>query len=329
MAPLFGGFRVRVDQWEVDYGDQTPLAALDDRPDEQVDHEVEVSDADWSAIIPADSVTVPERVVFVDGIRRLEARIHARQGEQLIYGGFGSHAVGAVEVSGSGARFGELRVFRTAVLGSGRRLPAPVQVHDNLVYTAESTPSVEADGPLRHIQKAMRLAEATLARDLTRDDTLTIVDGPLSFEPERRGLALGYIKRVHQLYLPNRFIPLLATLPAGSRTPMFAIQSARAGFARYAWFQRLADPGPGATDLHGLVRLEVASNVGLDVARGLADAATVWLPRTAPTRARDPRSPQNLLPIGALEQQLRVQMGDARLVRRWIETLVAKEAAHG
>ena len=281
---------------EVDYGDQTPLATLDDRPDEQVDHEVEMSDGEWSAIIPADSVTVPERVVFVDGIRRLEARVHARQGEQLIYGGFGSHAVGSVEVSGSGVRFGELRLFRTAVLGSGQRLPAPVQVYKNLVYAAKSTPSIEGDGPLRHIQKAMRLAEATLARDLTRNDTLTIVDGPLSFEPERRGLALGYIKRVHEFYLPSSFIPLLATLPAGSRTPMFAIQSAREGFARYAWFQRLADPDPGATELHGLVRLEVTSNVGLDVARGLADAATVWFPRTAPTRARDPRSPRTSCP---------------------------------
>ena len=54
---------------------------------------------------------------------------------------------------------------------------------------------------------------------------------------ERRGLALGYIKRIHELYLPNKFIPLLATLPAGARTPMFSIQSARAGFSRYAWFQ--------------------------------------------------------------------------------------------
>ena len=107
------------------------------------------------------------------------------------------------------------------------------------------------------------------------------------------------------------------------------IQSAKAGFARYAWFQRLADPGPGATELHGIVRLEAAADVGFDVARGLANAATTWLPKTAPKRARDPRSPQNLLPIGALEQRLRVQLGDARLIRRWIQTLVAKEASYG
>ncbi|OQX66793.1 MAG: hypothetical protein B6A08_18705 [Sorangiineae bacterium NIC37A_2] len=175
----------------------------------------------------------------------------------------------------------------------------------------------------------MRLAEATLARDLCSQNTLTIVDGPLSFEPERRGVALGYIKRVHELYLPKRFIPLLATLPSGARTPMFAIQTAKSGFARYSWFQRLEHPGPGATEMHGIVRLEVAANVGLDAARELANAATTWLPRTAPSRARDPRSPQNLLPIGALEQKLRAALGDARLFRRWIETLTAKEASRG
>ena len=326
---MFGAYRIRIDLWEIDYGDQTPLASLEVRPEEEVDHEVEVADGQWSAITPSDSTAVPERVVFVDGVRRLEARVHAREGQQLIYGGFGSHAVGAVEIHDSKASFGEIRVFRTAVLGSGQRLPAPVRVRDGLVYAAESTPATEVDGPLRHIQKAVRRAEATLARELCQDDTHTIVDGPLSFEPERRGLALGYIKRLHELYLPNKFIPLLATLPAGARTPMFAIQSAKAGFSRYAWFQRLAAPGPGATELHGLVRLEVSTDVGLDVARGLADAATVWLPKTAPKRARDPRSPQNLLPIGALEQRLRVQLGDARLIRRWIETLVAKEASHG
>jgi len=329
MTSLFGDFRVRIDPWEVDYGDQTPLAPADDQPDEQVDHEIEVSDPGWQAITPTGDPTPHQRVVFIDGVRRLEARVHARQGEELIYGGFGSFAVGAVEVENSSASFGALRVSRVAVLGAGECLPGPVHVRPSLIYQSESTPHAEVDGPLRHIQKSMRLAEATLARDLCSHDTLTIVDGPLSFEPERRGVALGYIKRVHELYLPAKFIPLLAALPAGTRTPMFGIQTAKSGFARYSWFQRLADPGPGATEMHGIVRLEVAASVGVDAARDLANAATAWLPRTAPKRARDPRSPQNLLPIGALEQKLRVALGDARLFRRWIEALVAKEASRG
>lgn len=326
---VFGDFRVRIDPWEVDYGDQTPLAPSDDQPQQQVDHEVEVADGQWAPITPPESQALPGRVFVVDGIRRLEARIHARQAEQLIFGGFGSFAVGAVELAGSQASFCEPRVFRTAVLGAGQQLPAPVQVRDGLVYAAESTAVTEPDGPLRHIQKSMRLAEATLARDLSGDDTLVIVDGPLSFEPERPALALGYIKRVHEIYLPAKFLPLLAGLPAGSRTPMFTIQSTRSGFARYAWFQRLAAPAVGATELHGIVRLEVSTAVGIDTAGRLADAATVWLPKAAPSRARDPRSPQNLLPIGALEQRLRAQLGHSQLIRRWIEILIAKEAFDG
>ena len=329
MTPTFGDYRILIDPWEVDYGDQTPLESTEDRPDDEVDHEVEVADDEWAPIAPLGSAAVPQRVMFIDGVRRLEARVHTRRGEQLIYGGFGSHAVGAVEVSESEARFGETRIFRTVVLGSGQRLPAAVKVRDDLIYEAKSTPSTEVDAPLRHIQKAMRLAEAALARELCCEDTLIIVDGPLSFEAERRGLALGYIKRIHELYLPKKFIPLLATLSAGSRTPMFAIRTAKAGFSRYSWFQRLAEPSLGTTELHGLVRLEVAGNVGLDIARGLADAATTWLPKAAPRRARDPRSPQNLLPIGALEQELRAQLGNTQLIRRWIEDLLAREALHG
>ena len=325
---IFGDYRVRIDPWEVDYGDQTPLESLSDRPTEQVDHEVEVPEDAWRAILPPARGSLRDRVVFIDGVRRLDARVQVRQDEDLIFGGFGSHAVGAAIMHDSAADFGEIRVFRSMVLGAGRCLPSSVQVRDDLVYRAKSTPRTEVDGPLRHIQDAMRTAEAAMAADLCDADTLVIVDGPLSFVPERPEQAVGYIKRLHDLYLPSRFLPLLATLPAGSRTPLFAIRGDRSGFARYSWFQRLSDPAHGAVELHGLVRLEVGASAGVDAARHLADAATAWLPGIAPRRSRDPRSPQNLLPIGALEQQLRARLGDARLIRRWIETLVAQEAVH-
>jgi hypothetical protein len=121
-------------------------------------------------------------------------------------------------------------------------------------------------------------------------------------------------------------LPVLMRLPAGTRTPVFAIRVIGRRFNRLAWFLRLASVLPGESDLHGLVRLEVAESVGTAGARFLADLTAVLLPRFAPSRARDPRSPQNLLPVGALEQQLRHALGDQRLVRRWIQTLVAREA---
>ena len=100
-------------------------------------------DGDWSPIVPSDRVPLPERVVFIDGVRRLEARAQVRQDEHLIYGGFGSYAVGAAVICDSAADFGDIRVFRSFVLGSGRCPPSPVRVHDNLEYRAESTPRTE------------------------------------------------------------------------------------------------------------------------------------------------------------------------------------------
>jgi hypothetical protein len=52
------------------------------------------------------------------------------------------------------------------------------------------------------------------------------------------------------------------------------------------------------------------------------------LPAFVPGRGRDPRAPQNLLPIGALEARLRRRMGDVRLIRNRLAALVAGELAN-
>ena len=117
-----------------------------------------------------------------------------------------------------------------------------------------------------------------------------------------------------------------SSLPPGARTPLFALRGT-ARFSRYSWFLRLAAPFAGETDLSDLIRLEVADSIGLDAARHLADATAALLPRFAPSRGRDPRAPQNLLPVSALESHLRKLLGDPRLVRQRIRSYLAREAA--
>jgi hypothetical protein len=46
------------------------------------------------------------------------------------------------------------------------------------------------------------------------------------------------------------------------------------------------------------------------------DTSARTLPRFASDPIRDPRAPQNLYPVGALEACLRHRMGDATIVRR-------------
>jgi hypothetical protein len=326
MPGLFDPFRVRVDPWEVDYGSETPLEPLDDKPDEDVVLDVELPPDRWTPLNPG-PVSSPGRVYFVDGVRRLETRLVVNNDGQLLHGGFGSFAVGCVEVRPGRASFGEKDLGREVVLGLGQHLPQDVAVRPNMVYAARSTKEAEPDAPLRTIQANMRRAEFRLARRLTDlADTLVVTDGPLG--AEGKGNAVGLIKRISELYLPSYLLPVLARLPAGTRTPLFAIRATNHRFDRLAWFLRLAPVLPGESELHGLVRLEVAESVGAAGTRLLADLTAVLLPRYAPPRGRDPRSPQNLLPIGALEQQLRHALGDQRLVRRWIQTLVAREATH-
>jgi hypothetical protein len=74
------------------------------------------------------------------------------------------------------------------------------------------------------------------------------------------------------------------------------------------------------------VRLEISEVVGSEKAKRLADACTTLIPRFRGKRGLHLRAPQNLIPIGALEQRLRRELGDPKLLRRLIETLIAEEA---
>jgi hypothetical protein len=326
---VFGGLQVKLDPWQVDYGTELPLDNVEEAgPDETVVLDVEVAAKDWRPIQSSETVALTQ-LIFVDGVRRIEARLIIRRQERLCHGAFGSHAVGAVRIANAAATRGEARVRRIIVLGSGAALDDPVTVCHGLVYDPVSTVDSDPDAPLRTIQEHMRISEERLGRDLAdADGTLVVADGPLTFEEATRGAVLGYIKRIFKLYLPNEHLDLLARLKTGQRTPIFALRSSRR-FVRFSWFLRLAQPQLGGSELAGIVRLEVSEVVGIDVAGRLADASAALLPRFVPGRWRDPRSPQNLLPIGSLESSLRRQMGDGRLIHRHIETLIAREAQGG
>ena len=323
---MFGDLVVQLDPWQVEYGAELPFEDLAEAADDDVAAvDIELASDVWRAIRP-DQATRLTQIIFIDGVRRVEARLIIRRQDRLCHGAFGSHAVGAVRVVNTEVFFAESRVTRLLVVGAGESIGMAVPVKPDLLYQPLSTADTHPDAPLRVLQEDMRIEEERLGRDLANaGDALVIADGPLSFEDTSRSPVLGYIKRIFKLYLPRERLGLLAALRVGERTPLFALRSSRR-FSRFSWFMRLADPFPGASDLAGIARLEVSEIVGAEAARRLADASTAILPRFVPSRWRDPRSPQNLLPIGAMETALRRQMGDGRLIRRHIETLIATEA---
>ena len=70
-----GGMRFAVDGWDPAYG--TSLEMEDDLGESTADvvTDIETSNSQWAAIPPDPTMQQPGPIVFVDGVRRLEARI--------------------------------------------------------------------------------------------------------------------------------------------------------------------------------------------------------------------------------------------------------------
>jgi hypothetical protein len=126
---------------------------------------------------------------------------------------------------------------------------------------------------------------------------------------------VGIIKRLARPYLDAARDALLPQLSAGERTPLFGIADVQGRVRRYSWYLRLVPLRPPWHGYAGLVRCEVSSTISTGAAVDLADLVTAALPSYA-GRASDPRAPQNLAPVGALESWLRHRMGDPLLIRR-------------
>ncbi len=321
---MFGGLRIRLDPWDADYGPELAAEEEPEGPDPEVLLDVELPWAAWRPLLPREPF-LPEQIVFVDGVRRVEARVTV-EGPELAYGAFGSFAAGCVAITDGGATFGQDRLDRLLVVGGGMNVPDPVPVMPGAVYRPVCTPYRDPEAPLRKLQEEMRREEERLARTLAEDDrTLVIVDGPLTFFANPvRGAAVGYIKQISRFYLPSEGLLILRQLLPGTRTPLFALRSSHR-FARYAWFLRLGPPAPQDPPFSGIVRLEVSEAVGREVARRLADATAQTLPRFVRSPRMDPRAPQNLAPVGALEARLRRRLGDRLLLRRHIQALIVRE----
>jgi hypothetical protein len=342
--------QLTLDPWASDYDGEIAIATDGAEPTARVATTVESER--WEAIrSPADpSLEVP--LVFIDGVRRVEARILATAGEEQSFGLLGAVAVGALLAGAGGPP--ELLGLATAhllVLGDGRdHAPVTIKLAGGgglLRYAPYPVPDAEPDAPLLGLQTAMRKAEAALARALAgarepspgQDDpdsplpgfslgqltpppagALIVADGPLAYLERTRTPLVGFIKSLHRAYLGPADMPLLSELATGERTPIFAILDKN---RRYSWYLRLGTGGPAEHPLAGIARLECGSELGIDTARTLADRTATALVRCASTRERDPRSPQNLIPLGGLEAQLRHRLGDRALARRAIITHLA------
>jgi len=209
-------------------------------------------------------------------------------------------------------------VQRWAVLAGGREELFPA-VGLTPPYETMTIATRDGDALVHALQSRMRATEGSLATSLAADRCV-FADGPLhELGPHE---VVGVVKSHRVTYLEPARNPVIAALGAGQRTPLFAIKD----YGRYSWYVRLA-PIDGGHTWSGLVRCEASAHLPLATVRTIADRAAAVLPLVASQPHLDPRAPQNLVPIGALERELRHRMGDPGLIYRALRAAVTERRA--
>ncbi|MEU7932984.1 hypothetical protein [Micromonospora echinofusca] len=305
--------RFFVDAWDPAYG--ASFEASGGGPaapsSAQVDADAELPAVDWRAIGPRSDVRAPDVVLLVDGVRRIDASVWTAEDDGASFPGLAaSYAAGVVrcDLERGAAQLAGAKVGRGLFTAS----PSAVDVVAGSVrYPVHR---VSGTGELNKLPAAVQgpltALEVEVSGAARTDGDLLVVDGPLR---NRRQLprTLGYIKTQHSQYLDARLTAVVTGLAAGERSPVFKLGTAWGG---WSWYLRL--PVALGAPWAGIVRMECSAELGIDEAVGLADLSLVTLPRFASTPYKDPRAPQNLIPIAGLERRLRSLLGDARLLHR-------------
>lgn len=308
-----------VDAWNPAYGSAFEGGVAPDSTLE-VDASVEVPAQAWAPQGRPDTVRAPDVVLLVDGVRRIDATLWSGDIGGRSYPALAaSYAAGVVRCDlrrglAEVATAPEIRrgLF-TAAPGAGDLAAGPIR------YVAQHVASDDPDKLPQAIQP--RMTELEILVSLAAGDAdLLVVDGPL--RGRRTANTLGYVKTQRQPYLPAPLIPVVTALMPGQRTPVFLRGTS---WRSYSWYLRL--PVAGGAPWAGIVRMECSADLTTQEAISLADLSLATLPRFASTPYKDPRAPQNLIPIAGLERRLRGLLGDPRLLHRAMTVAAHRGAA--
>ena len=331
-----GGSRMRytVDGWDPAYGASLELEGYLQESTADVAVDLELPASEWHAIDARTDIPAPGTMLFVDGVRRIEARVWidlpVDAGEAQVAPGKATEAIAALCASyaaGVVCCSGQQAHLVTAELRRGLFSIAP---HASDIstwagkYQAHHVVGNATDVPLMaRLSQALqrRLADievvtAATARSAIHDhgtpadDDLLIIDGPLRGR-QHLPRALGYIKSHRSTYLPPGLNGLVGRLTPGQRTPVFLMGTS---WDRHSWYLRL--PGPPGSPWAGIVRVECSADLSTTEVIRLANLSQTALGRFASTAYKDSRAPQNLYPIGGLERELRHRLGDPQLLYR-------------
>jgi hypothetical protein len=259
-------------------------------------------------------------LVFLDGVQQIEAWLTVNPpGDPRPLAGvaFAVAAGGVRARHGAAAEVCDVVVRRAVVTEGDRCLRMPPC--GAFRWETRTCGARDPAAMAARVGQMRQELEHALAERWAAPDRLLVVDGRLSFVRDLRGPVVGAVKSHHVIYLEGEAAAVVPALRVGQRTPLFAI-----GDDRLSWYQRL--PGVGERGWAGILRGEVPRSLGLEQARRLADRAAAELPAFAGRAHRDPRAPQNLMPVMVLESRLRHRLGDRRLALRAVRRAAAGAA---
>lgn len=317
------GMRFSVDPWDPGYGASLDVEELGESS-ARVVADVELPEDRWRPLDPDRTVAPRAVTLFVDGVRRIDARVWvdeptddtiaspalcasyaagvvcccAREGAHLltfdVRRGLFTTAAHAVDISTTAGTYGVSRADRRPHL-------APIQA---------LSLALQARLGDTEINTAVTARAALAGHGLPDGGDLLVIDGPLRGR-QHLPRVLGYIKSHRSEYLPPHLRRLVASLSPAQRTPVFLLGSS---WDRYTWYLRL--PCAAGAPWAGIVRLECSATLNAADAIGMAWLSQATLCRYASVEYKDTRAPQNLYPIAGLERQLRRRLGDAMLLYR-------------
>jgi hypothetical protein len=276
----------------------------------------DVESPSWDARAPSGDGT--GAIAFVDGVQNLDIGVVDDEiGERPVGGIMASYAAGAMCIGGD-PPLQHVLVERALILGEGREhLGMTLTVGKHVLhYRSVSCPG---NDPVAFSQRLMDLRarlEMKVLDQLAPSGATVVVDGRLP--PVGPTRAIGLIKTPHILPFANyaEQFQLLPKLRAGERTPI--LKRRRSAREFYSWFVCLRTPRHYDFSLSGVVMLEMDTSNSIPEVQRAADFTACALPRFASDPMRDPRAPQNLLPVGELERQLRRRLGEPAIIQRAI-----------
>jgi hypothetical protein len=318
------GGRLWVDAWDPGYGSSV---RTDDRAESTstTDLAVEFPVGTWRPVDPPPGLAAPAAILFVDGVRRIDARVWigapgpATGGLPAATAGLcASYAAGVVCCCSAGAHLVKAVVQRG--LFTAAEHAVHIATRAGSYRLSEAPPKAgrtDLDAQSQRLQDdlaALELSVAETARVTTAatsgDNDLLVLDGPLH-GAARLPRSIGYIKTHRRDYLQPPERDHVASLGVGQRTPVFQILTR---VPVYSWYLRL--PGEPGAPWAGIVRVECDGHLTAESAVGLAGLSQVVLGRFASVSYKDARAPQNLYPIAGLERELRRRLGHPGLLYR-------------